>query len=204
MQSKHVAAFHRLASGWSSNAKKRTRGKFFRGGADGVAPGLCKTRRERRTTPGTQVVRGFFWLAARWRNHDILSVCTARDRRRAADTSEISRELVDTSHVGELELSAGAETLCMNTGRNSALGQHVVANAAARGDEPSRSDVARVIAVTAGGEERRYAYPKQGYFPEPTSLEHDARILAFGAARKCQTQSLDAARGTRSNTEVRR
>ena len=55
----------------------------------------------------------------------------SRDGRRAADTGEISRQVVDTSHVGELELLAGAETFCMNGRRNSALRKNVVADAAA-------------------------------------------------------------------------
>lgn len=198
MESKHVAPFHRLTSGRSSDAKKRTSGRFSRGGADGVAPRLCETRRERRTTPGTRVVRGFFWLATGGRNHDVLSVCTAGDRRRAADTGEISRKIVDTSHVGELELSAGAEAFCMNGRRNSALREHIVTDAAAGRNQPRRPSLARPIPISAGSEERRHAYPKQWLSPEPVSPEHDvAYFLSVARAMHVHNRrTIDKARST--------
>lgn len=174
MESKQVATFHRLASGRASDAKKRARGRRFRGGADGVAPRLCETRRERRTTRGTEVVRGLFGCATRGRNHDVLSVCTAGDGRRAAHTGEISRQVVDTSHVGELELLAGASTFCMNGRRNSALRKHIVADAAASRNQPRRANMARAIPIAAGCEERRHADPQQWLPPEASSLEHDS------------------------------
>jgi len=172
MEAQYVAPFHRLASDRSSDAKKRTRGRFPRGGADGVAPRLCETGRERRTTPGTEVVSGFFWRATRRRNHDVLSVCAASDGRRAADTGEIGRQIVDASHVGELELLACAETFCMNGRRNAALREHVVADAAASRNQPPRRNMARAIPITAGHEERRHSDSRQGLPPEPRSLEH--------------------------------
>jgi len=174
MESQHLAPFHQLASGGASDAKKRTRGRFTCGGADGVAPRLCETGGEGRTTPGTQVVRGPLWLATRGRNHDVSSVCTARDGRRSADTGEITRQVVDTSHVGEIELSADVEAFCVYGRRNSALREHIVTDGAASRNQPRGPTTARAIPIAAGCEERRHADPQQWLPPEASSLEHDS------------------------------
>ena len=193
MEAQHVAPFHRLASDRSSDAKKRARGRRLRGGADGVAPRLCETRRERRTTTGTEVVRGLFQRATRGRNHDVLSVCTAGDGRRAADTGEITRQVVDTSYVGELELLAGAETFRMNGRRNSARCKHIVADAAASRNQPRRATMARAIPIAAGCEERHHAGSQQWPAPEPRSVEHnDAYCVSVPRAMTRKDQGLHA------------
>ena len=123
---------------------------------------LCEARRERRTAARAEAIRQSLPFAIGWREDDVLTIGTAGDGRRAAETDEVRGKLVDASDLSKLEDLAGTDTVGVNRRRNATLREHVVADRRARRGETPGLTIARTIVATATEAEGKHDRGENG------------------------------------------